>query len=189
MSADPHTPERLLDFLRESPAQGLLNPAVARSRANAVEILFHELTDREKADIRLIDVDKLCARLHKIQGSSIRPEVVALYKTRVQEALTDYLAWLQNPATFSTISGHATRRDKRSFNSEQENAQEARALEDIVLATSQRKKDLIAVPLRDGLTVYVANIPLDLSAEEADRINRVIAALAPAKKGESSNAI
>lgn len=178
MSDTQFTPESLLEFLREAPKQGLLNPAVARSRANAVDALFVELTEQEKADIRRIDLEKLCARLHKIQGSSIRPEVVSLYRTRAQEALTDYIAWLGDPKSFSSISAHTLRRDKRGFGSEQENAQEAKALEETALATSDRRKDLIAVPLREGVTVYVTNLPLDLTAREASKISRVIEALA-----------
>jgi len=175
---EDYSPERLLDFLRQAPAQGVLNPAVARSRANAIEQLFTVLTREERADIRLIDVDRLAGRLHKIEGSTIRPEVVELYRRRVHEALVDYLAWLKNPKTFATISGHTLRRELRAQVSETEDAAEARALEDIALATSERRKDYVSVPLREGVTVYVANLPLDLSRAEADKIARVIAALA-----------
>jgi len=178
MSTDDYTPAKLLDFLREAPGQGVLNPAVARSRASAIEALFSELTEAERADIRLIDAEKLAARAHKIQGSTIRPEVVALYKTRVHEALLDYLAWLDNPKGFSSVAGHALRRDKRAFGSGAANAQEAQALESIALATSERRKDHVVVPLREDVTVYVANLPLDLSEAEADRIARVVKALA-----------
>jgi len=86
-----------MNFLRQSTIEGLLNPAVAKSRLNAVEQLFVELTDQERADIRLIDVDKLSLRLHKIQDSSIRPEVLTLYNQRVSAALVDYFSWLEKP--------------------------------------------------------------------------------------------
>ena len=183
-----YTPERLLDFLREAPTQGVLNPAVARSRANAIEQLFTVLTREEREDIRLIDVERLAGRLHKIQGSTIRPEVVELYRNRVHEALVDYLAWLKNPTTFATISGHTLRRDIRGFAPDTDNAEEARALEDIALATSERRKDYISVPLRDGVTVYITNLPLDLSAAEAERIARVLAALARTDATEAPHA-
>jgi len=188
MSADDYTPERLLEFLRESPAQGLLNPAVARSRANAIEQLFGELTAEEKADLRQLDLDKLTARMHKIQGSTIRPEVMALYKSRVADALADYFAWLQNPKTFATNSGHALRREKRGFLTEADNAEEARALEAIALATSERRKDHVSVPLRPNLTVFITNLPLDLTCEEAGRISRVVLALAAPAGDEASHA-
>jgi hypothetical protein len=185
---EDYTPERLLDFLREAPTQGVLNPAVARSRANAIEQLFTELTPDERADIRRIDVDRLAGRLHKIQGSTIRAEVLDLYRSRVHEALVDYLAWLKNPTTFSTISGNTLRRDIRGIVPDTTSAEEARALEDIALATSERRKDFISVPLRDGVTVYITNLPLDLSAAEAGRIARVLAALALSEPAEPRHA-
>lgn len=178
MADDDYTPERLLDFLRQAPGQGVLNPAVARSRANAIEHLFSVLTAEERADIRRIDVDRLAGRLHKMEGSTIRPEVVELYRKRVHEALVDYLAWLRNPKTFATISGHTLRRDLSAQAAPGEDAAEAQALEDIALATSERRRDYVCVPLREGTTVYLTNLPLDLSRAEADKIARVIAALA-----------
>ena len=188
MADHDYTPARLLEFLRGAPEQGVLNPAVARSRANAIEQLFTVLTPEERDDIRRIDVDRLAGRLHKLEGSTIRPEVVELYRTRVHEALVDYFAWLANPKTFATISGHSLRRELRAFSSESENAEEARALEEIALATSERRKDYISVPLREGVTVYVTDLPLDLSAAEADKISRVIAALAQPGATEAPDA-
>lgn len=180
MADDSYTAERLLEFLRAAPEQGVLNPAVARSRVNACDQLFTVLTPEERADIRKVDVDTLAGRLHKLEGSTVRPEVVDLYRNRVHEALVDYLAWLANPKTFATISGHALRRDLRVLAQEEANAEEVRALEDIALATDQRRKDYVAIPLREGVTVYITSLPLDLTTEEAGRIARVVTALATA---------
>lgn len=188
MAEEDFTPAGLLRFLRGAPEQGLLNPAVARARANAIDQLFTVITPEEREDIRRIDVDRLAGRLHKLEGSTIRPEVVELYRTRVHEALVDYLAWLADPKTFATIGGHTLRRDLRAFAAAGEDAAEARALEDIALATSDRRKDYISVPLREGLTVYVTNLPLDLSQAEAERIARVVSALAQPDDGGANDA-
>ena len=186
MSEEMYRSSRLVEFLRQAPGQGLLNSAVAKSRFAAVEQVFTELSADERRDIRLIDVDVVCARLHKLEGSTIRPEVVELYKTRVQAALTDYLAWVKDPKGFASIGGEAVRGKKRSARSDSERSLEAGALEEIALSTSERRSDLVAVPLRENVTVYVANLPLDLSAQEAKRITGVIEALAqPAAKDES----
>lgn len=179
MADHDYTPGRLLDFLREAPRQGLLNPAVARSRASAIEHLFAELSEQERADLRCIDVERLASRLHKIQGSTIRPEVLALYKTRVQEALHDYFAWLEKPNDFASNSGHTLRREMRAFFSKPASAEEAKALEEIALASSERRRDMLSVPLREGVTVYVTQLPLDITADEARRIANVILALVP----------
>ena len=187
--ADPnYTVDKLLAFLREAPEQGVLNPAVARSRVNAIDQLFTVLSPEERADIRLIDVARLAGRLHTLEGSTLRPEVVDLYRTRVNDALVDYLAWLSNPKTFATISGHALRRDSLARAPETENAEETRAIENIALATSERRKDYVSVPLREGVTVFITNLPLDLSVDEAGRLARVITALGNSDSTGASNA-
>ena len=177
-AADDYTPDRLMAFLRDAAMQGRINPAVAKSRQNAIEALFVELDERERADIRRIDVDRLCQRLHKLQDSSIRPEVVAVYNKRVQAALADYFAWLDNPQGFSSIGGDGFRKEKRHVASDKEVAREQKALEEITLAASEWPADLVAVPLREDRIVYVQNLPLDLTAREARKIARVIEALA-----------
>lgn len=178
MAAHDYTPDRLLNFLRTSAMQGLINPAVAKSRINAVEQLFVELNDDERADIRKIDVDRLCQRLHKLQDSSIRPEVVALYNKRAQAALVDYFAWLDDPEAFSSIGGDGFRKEKRYKLSDKEVSREQKALEEITLSVSEWAGDIIAIPLREDRTIYVQNLPLDLSRREANKIARVIGALA-----------
>jgi hypothetical protein len=180
VAANDYTPDRLLNFLRDSALQGLVNPAVAKSRMNAAEALFVELNDEERADIRRIDVDRLCQRLHKIQDSSIRPEVVLLYNKRVQAALVDYFAWLDDPKTFSSIGGDSLRKEKRFSPSEKEVSREQKALEEITLSVSEWAGDIISIPLREDRTVYVQNLPLDLSLQEAKKISRVIQAMVKA---------
>lgn len=178
MAAEDYTPERLMAFLRDAAMQGRINPAVAKSRQSAIEQLFVELDERERADIRRIDVDRLCQRLHKLQDSSIRPEVVMVYNKRVQAALADYFAWLDDPQAFSSIGGDGFRKEKRHVATDQEVAREQKALEEITLSVSEWAGDLVAVPLRADRTVYVQNLPLDLTLREARKIARVIEALA-----------
>lgn len=178
MAVQPYLPEGLLAFLRQASTEGLLNPAVAKSRYQAVEHVFTELNASERLDIRLIDVDAVCAKLHKLEGSSIRPEVVALYRDRVRAALTDYLAWVDNPQSFASVGGDPLRRDRRGVVSSKEAAAEAAALEEIVLSSSERKPELVSIPLRANLAVFIAGLPLDLTATEARKIARVVEAFA-----------
>lgn len=187
MSAEDFTPARLLQFLRQSTIEGILNPAVAKSRINAVEQLFVELNEQEKQDIRLIDVNVLSGRFHKLHDSSIRPEVLELYNKRVTAALVDYLAWIDNPKSFFSIGGDTIRKDKRYQMSNKEMSFEQKALEEITLATSEKNKEIFSIPLREDITVYVQNLPLDISRKEADKIAKVIQALAIDSGKEKSN--
>ena len=113
MAAEDYTLVKLVNFLRQSTIEGLLNPAVAKSRLNAVEQLAVELNPEEEKNLRLVDVDILCSRFHKLHDSSIRPEVLDLYKKRFNASLVDYFAWLTNPSSFFSIGGDTIRKDKR----------------------------------------------------------------------------
>ena len=55
----------LLKFLKQAGMEGLINPAAARSRRNAVEQLHAEMTEDERLDVRKLDVDELASRFHK----------------------------------------------------------------------------------------------------------------------------
>ncbi len=62
------------DFMRQCVQLGLINPATLRSRKLAAEQLLVELKSHERNDLRLVDVEELCSRFHKLQDSTIRPE-------------------------------------------------------------------------------------------------------------------
>lgn len=183
MSDDPYTLDRLQEFLRQAPGAGLLNPAVAKSRSHALEQLQHELTPSERKDVRLIDVDDLCGRLHKIGDSSVRAEVVDLYNKRLKATLLDYLAWLRDASTYSSVGGDRGRSAKRADRSGDERAQELRALENTSLATSDWAAGLLTIPLRAGKSVFVQNLPLDLTEQEARKISGVIEAFVDRRSG------
>ncbi|MGX5173231.1 hypothetical protein ACUR5C_04280 [Aliikangiella sp. IMCC44653] len=185
MSAEDYTYQKLIDFMRQSTIEGLLNPAVAKSRLNAVEQLSAELSDSEREDIRKINVEQLSSRFHKLHDSSIRPEVLELYVKRMNAALVDYLAWLDNPQSFFSIGGDTIRKDKRYQASEKEVSFEEKALEEITLSNVQKEANIFSIPLREDITVFVQNLPLDLSKVEAEKIGKVISALATEKSGDA----
>ena len=178
MSVNNFTPERLVKFLRQSPKEGLINPAVAKSRLNAIEQLFTELSADEMTDIRLIDVDDLCSRQHKIHDSSIRPEVVQLYNKRVKAALIDYFDWVNDPSTFISGGGDLVIKDKRNQVTNKMMTEEQNALEEITLSLSEKVSDIISIPIREDMTIFIKNLPLDLSRSEASKLANVIQAMA-----------
>lgn len=174
MTADhSYSAEALLAFLKQAGMEGLINPAAARARRNGVEQLKSELTEAERADVRRIDVDQLASRFHKLEGSSIRSEALALYAQRFGVALADFLAWRKDPTTFESLPGEYARAIPRGAISD-----EQRMAERIALAATENSSTIVPIPLRDTRTVYVANLPLDLSPEEAERITRIIRAYA-----------
>ncbi|QOC21297.1 hypothetical protein IC757_09540 [Wenzhouxiangella sp. AB-CW3] len=171
----------LLQFLKSAGMEGLINPAVARARRNAIAQLSAELTERERADVSSIDVDDLASRFHKLEGASIRVETLSLYAERFRMALTDFLSWLDDPAAFSSVGGERKRAITRgTLSREQEVA------ERITLEASDNQARLVPIPLRPDLTVHVANLPIDLTEAEAERVVRVVRAYASKATSEDN---
>ncbi len=171
--------ESLLQFLKQAGMEGLINPAVARARRNAIGQLSPELTAEERADVSRIDIDDLASRFHKLEGSSIRVEALDLYAERFRMALADYLAWLDDPAGFVSVGGEKKRAVTRgSLSREQEVA------ERITLEATDNPSNIIPIALRPDVSVYVANLPLDLSDAEADKIARVVRAFVAGREGD-----
>ena len=172
------TAEGLLEFLKKSGMAGRINPATARSRRTAAEQLLSQLSEEESNNLRLVDVDRLCTRFHKLQGSSIRPETLKLYNARLKSSLTDYFSWLEDPAGFVSIGNEARSTRKRTEASRGQQSMEDRALEEIRLGAPERPAEILPIPIRPDRVVFIQNLPLDLSPKEARKIGRVVAALA-----------
>lgn len=177
MESDHYSVEGLLDFLKQSAIAGILNPATARSRRRAAEQLLSQLSPEETADLRCLDVDDLCSRFHKLQGSSIREETLSLYNSRLKAALADYFSWVEDPDGFVPAGAESRPLRKRSEAAQRTVTEEELALEQIRLSAPQMPADLLPVPIRPDHVVYIQNLPLDLTPAEARKIARVIQAL------------
>jgi hypothetical protein len=170
-------------FMRESAISGLIKPAVARSRKLAGEQLLGELKSHERTDLRLVDVEDLCSRFHKLQDSTIRPESLDLYKSRLKDALADFIRWTDEPGSFTPRDSEfkTTRKSLR-----QETIGETRAREELALNPPRSPHDIFPVPIREDLVVYIQNVPLDMTAKEAEKIAAVVRALANPDAGQDS---
>jgi hypothetical protein len=168
-------------FLREAAVSGLYNPSTARARKLAAEHLLIQLKSHERTDMRLVDVDELVSRFHKIQGSTIRPESLDVYRSRLKDALADFISWTTDPGAFKPRESElrATRESLK-----EDSPGEARAREQLALDPPRRPHDIFPVPLREDLVVYIQNVPLDLTPKEAEKIASVVRALADPDAGE-----
>jgi hypothetical protein len=178
MTDSKQTVDDLLAFLKQAGMQGLINPAVARSRRNAIEQLQSELTASEREDMRQLDVDELASRFHKLEGSSIRSEALALYVDRFKMALADYARWNEEPSRFESIGGERPRAQQRGTDGRFAIGPDQQAEERIRLEACDNPSDVVQIALRHDCTVYLAGLPLDLSRREADKIARVVLAFA-----------
>ncbi len=162
-------------FMRQSVQSGIINPQTARSRKLAAEQLLTELKSHERNDMRLVDCEELCSRFHKLQDSTIRPESLDVYKSRLRDALADFIAWTDNPESFQPKESEFKATRELLKNEPEEHKQ---AREELALDPPRSPLEIFPVPIREDLVVYIQNVPLDMTSEEAEKIARVVRALA-----------
>ncbi|MGB5292570.1 MAG: hypothetical protein WBN41_14095 [Lysobacterales bacterium] len=174
MTDKDYSQTAFLKFLREGAVTGLTNPATARSRKLAAENLLIQLKPHERADLRLLDVDELCSRFHKLQGSTIRPESIQVYNDRLCGALKDFIAWTSDPASFTSVEGE---KSEAVVVAARDTPGQAQAREELALNPPRSPHDIFPIPIREDLVVYLQNVPLDLNQAEARKIAAVVHAL------------
>ena len=175
MTSKDYSQTAFLEFLRQVAVSGVTKPALARSRKLAAEQLLPQLKSHERIDLRLLDVDELCERFHKLQGSTIRPETLQLYNDRLSSGIKDFVSWTSEPATFQSVEGE---RPESVRVAAQDTPEMAQAREELALDPPRSPHEIFPVPLRDDLVVYLQNIPLDMTRTEAAKISAVVQALA-----------
>ncbi len=175
MTDKDYSQSAFLKFLRQGALTGITSPATARSRKLAAEQLLIQLKTHERADLRLLDVDELCSRFHKLQGSTIRPENIQVYKERLCGALKDFISWTTDPAAFQSVEGE---KPEAVVVAARDDEGQAQAREELTLNPPRSPHDIFPVPIREDLVVYLQNIPLDMTRAEAQMISAVVQALA-----------
>ena len=175
MTGKDYSQQAFLEFLRQGAVTGITKPATARSRKLAAEHLLVQLKSHERIDLRLLDVDELCSRFHKLQGSTIRPETIQLYNERLTSALKDFLSWTSDPGNFHSIEGE---KQEAVLVAGRDTPGQAQAREELALNPPRSPHDIFPVPLREDLVVFIQNVPLDMTRAEARKIAAVVSALA-----------
>jgi len=175
MTDKDYSQSAFLKFLRQGAVTGLTSPATARSRKLAAEQLLIQLKPHERADLRQLDVDELCSRFHKLQGSTIRPENIQVYNERLCSALKDFISWTTDPAAFQSVEGE---KPEALVVAARDTPGQAQAREELALNPPRSPHDIFPVPIREDLVVYLQNVPLDMTQAEARKIAAVVQALA-----------
>jgi len=183
MASQDYSVAKFGEFMRQCVSLGLINPATLRARKLAAEQLLSELKSHERQDLRLVDVDELASRIHKLQDSTIRPESLEVYKTRFRDALADFFAWTEDPKSFAPRESEV-RTTREMLRREPEDHKKAR--EELALNPPRNPLQIFPVPIRPELVVYIQNVPLDMTPREAEKICAVVRALADPAAGEPS---
>ena len=93
--------------------------------------------------------------------------------------MDDYFSWIQSPESFTSTGSNLA----PAIQVQKRNTEEQKALESIALHHAGTQDDIIPIPLREDLIVYLQGLPLNLTVKEANKIVSVVKAYV---QGETS---
>ena len=168
----------VLDFLAHVSERGMLPAATAGALAVACRTVFEILEPAEAEDLRTVDLDRLVNRFVNKRARDFNPSSLKEYGRRVKRAWDMFSAWKSDPANFSPKT-RATAANKGAKRVDRMSAQSGNGPIPSAtgLLTARPAEELeapgafsSAFPIRRGHVVTIANIPADLTGEEAERL-------------------
>lgn len=179
MSNAAYSIDELLSFLEHASDRGLMPVATATALGVACRNVFGVLSEDEKGDVRQLDLKSVAKRFHNKRAKDFSGETLREYERRVNRAVGLFLQWREDPANFRapTRSTSLSRKRKSNSDSESEDETMARAAESAPLPAVPGTFQT-ALPLGPDRIVTLVNVPVDLSAAEAERLAAFVRMLA-----------
>lgn len=175
--------ESLLQFLTYAADKGLMNKETARTKKVSVSAILNILDDRERQDIRQLDIDEIIHRFANLEGQKFTPSSLSVYKSRFNSSIRDFLRYKDNPLTYSATKSKPKKlKFKKRINVIEGSVKSVPAKVSNPTAklgpSSSFGSEVLPIPIRENLTVRIAGLPFDLTDAEAQKISNVILAMA-----------
>ena len=141
--------------------------------------MFGVLESGERNDLRTLELAPVVKRFHNKRAHDFTPQSLKEYERRVNRAVKLYLEWKADPSTFKVAirsTQSARRRTKVPLLDEPSDPPPISGFESPfqpIPGTYQT-----SVPLGPGRIVTIANLPMDLTKAEADRLVKFVQMLA-----------
>ena len=171
----------LMKFLDTVVAKGLMNANTVAGLKAACSRILDDLAATD--DVRGVDVNTAVVRYNNRNPGSLSPNSLAEYQRRVSRAISDFVSWVENPASFKPRARGASGKNGRKT----ESASGGRAAANhpdtslpVAHAASPPPTSTglpLSYPLRPDFLAQVV-IPRDLTAEEARRLGAFLMTLA-----------
>ncbi|MCB9561466.1 MAG: hypothetical protein H6708_13755 [Kofleriaceae bacterium] len=166
-SPDKTTIDAVLHFVTEMGKRGEYSANTARLLNNAVTQLVSILADDESRNpLNLLPMVEDLGRRWGVRNSA-KPETIATYVQRSRRALTDFIAYQEDPASFRGTKRAPKGKDRRPSEEEKKPLRTtAPALPPAPSANSKVAADEVRTfPLPDGRSIKFS-IPLDVKRDE-----------------------
>ncbi|PHS26285.1 MAG: hypothetical protein COA84_06445 [Robiginitomaculum sp.] len=165
-----------LTFLDYLGNKGLLKKNTVASRKAAVNALLSALDSSEVDDVRNLDLDHIAIRLANLEGDKFTLSSLQTYKSRYRSALDDFINYSKDPTTFVPKISQRQRKSKPQALSNTVRSPQIKATSPP--PAPDHNEIIFPIPIREDLTVRISGLPSDLTEQEAQKISKVIQALA-----------
>ena len=200
MSSQPIQAGQLLGFLDEMLKTGRMNPQTAASKRKAVSAILDVVGEDQWADVTKIDLVKATILFGAGRGKDLKEISLQTYRQRFENAIKDFenhrintrstesylkrnalslSEYLPNVSEHIKPNALSPSASLSSLN-ERTPASDTTGLERYRLANipNSLHEIVFPIPIRPSVTVRVVGIPSDLTFAEAQKISKVILALA-----------
>lgn len=168
----------LVAFWKMAGNKGLVNQNTAGAKRAACSQIMGVLDDWETIDVSSLDVEDVFRRFTHKRGADFTPASLGTYKSRLVQAVTEFLAYTKNPAGWRPNAPErapATRAAKPAAATPQkENGNEEAHPDSLPNRTGLVEYPF---PLREGRFAYL-RLPVDLKMADVKRLTAYLGALA-----------
>ena len=153
--------------------KGLMNQNTARGLRAAVSQVIKTLDDWEIVDVKTLNIDDTLIRFQNLRKKDFKPKVLETYKRRFRQAISSYLSYLEDPASWKPNTVERQPRGTSNGKKNETTKQAAMTVRDLPAA------GLVdyPFPLREGQVVRLT-LPRDLKVAEVKRLTAFMSTLA-----------
>lgn len=168
----------LVDFLGYAANKGLLNKSTANAKRIAVERIFEVAEEAERGDVREVDLASLMHRFMNLAGAGFKPDSLSTYQSRVRSGIDEFLAWKSNPMGFKPSKRGAANKTSRVASRAEVATEPPQAGQIQSFNQQTAQTHSLPIPIRSNLIVLIQGMPFDLTKAEANKIAKVVMAMA-----------
>jgi hypothetical protein len=179
MTMTDATGKALLDHWNWAAEKGVMNKNTANGLRAACSQVLSALDNGEAVDIKTLDIDDTLLRFQNLKKSQFKPEVLGAYKRRFRQAVTSYLAYLNDPGgwkprTIERTTTNGTEKKKANAKANEPATEPARPIRHEMPQVNMMDYPF---PLREGQIARLI-LPRDLKASEVKRLGAFMSTLA-----------
>lgn len=175
--------------------RGLMKKSTARSTKASVKRVISIDPNWERLRVADMDVEDILARFRS--ATDINPASLRVYESRFRNGLASYMSYLQSPSTYRPLQRSSKPRGSSTTGRRRSGGRQAtRAGADLPAGTDEGSarqahrrvpSSLVTYPFPIRAEILAElSLPVDLSAEEADRVATFVKALVMTKSSGSA---